>query len=962
MDHITTPNQALHTPAQQQTLRTTTQQVALWAAQQQAAQQRAAQQQAAQQQAAQQRAAQQQAAQQQAAQQLAAQQQVLRQQAQQQAAQQWAAQQQALQQQAAQLWASQQQAVQPPLLLLNKPYQPAECFSQAPPPAQTQALLQPPPNQSQQPLDNFQEQRLFSPQIPQHMPSLLQENRPLQQLRQPAPQPAVEGQQAPKIPFHAANSHLPAQVMPQQGQSKIAADADPRGGPQPSMPNQTSQSQATKEYWHFDLAMKNGLPDALHRALRQNWKKCFTGSISHQTFLLRNLLEVTPPDAAQTCIKSTGRKLWKDTIAEKYEQMSTSGIDSATAQILARASNKFLDAALDIRLRSIDAKSLVNALARARRLGYEPDETFEQPSRDSGPAVYQEMRRDASAGADADAGQQPPPSTAVASSEWQCAVCGKQYTTETALTCHISSQICMPGPMNKKGLVHSGPSSQQSHNPSQHEANNARKNPIPSTVPAAMQTAPPGLPQAVPQAVPKSGTETGTETSTKTSTTASRNASTAASSTDNSKSGTKASTKTRTTASSHASTTSCAADSKSGNRIGTAASNNANSVANSITSYTSNSKYSSKTNTTASRNASCIASSTASRTADSKSSNGTITTTSETSTTASRAAGSTASCTANSKYSAKTSITASRNASCIASRTASRTADSKSSNETSTTTISYASIVLPAAPPVVPSPAPTSKPTAKTTPAARPASRPASQVARRVTVPASTPARKSSLSRKSPRSQAAAHLTEKEMAALHNELLQCEEMLNERLRNVKDIADPVQRRKRLGNLKQTFTTQRSAIREKYGVQNHEHQSPSEERHRSVSGQKLMRSLPNKRAFDDLHQDSTITDPLSLELAAPRSVKRARTDGDIESIESIQSDRRSRTTPASQGRRQGTATKSTPISIANKSRTEQQPTTLAGNDMDDLSDSSSDDDDIPARLPDLVLQSLSASHR
>jgi hypothetical protein len=67
--------------------------------------------------------------------------------------------------------------------------------------------------------------------------------------------------------------------------------------------------------------------------------------------------------------------------SSKFEIVShweTDDIDELTEVLLNRASDKFLDKALEKRLNTIEAKSLLNALARAERLGYDAADILEE--------------------------------------------------------------------------------------------------------------------------------------------------------------------------------------------------------------------------------------------------------------------------------------------------------------------------------------------------------------------------------------------------------------------------------------------------------------------------------------------------------------------------------------------------------------------------------------------------------
>lgn len=59
------------------------------------------------------------------------------------------------------------------------------------------------------------------------------------------------------------------------------------------------------------------------------------------------------------------------------EHFSNRDIDDVADKILAKASNAFLDKALEMRLATIEAKPLLQALARAERLGFDSGDLVE---------------------------------------------------------------------------------------------------------------------------------------------------------------------------------------------------------------------------------------------------------------------------------------------------------------------------------------------------------------------------------------------------------------------------------------------------------------------------------------------------------------------------------------------------------------------------------------------------------
>lgn len=83
------------------------------------------------------------------------------------------------------------------------------------------------------------------------------------------------------------------------------------------------------------------------------------------------------PSVQNRAVHDFGGNLVANCKAELIEHFSNRDIDDVADLILAKASNAFLDKALEMRLATIDAKPLLNALARAERLGYDSQDLVE---------------------------------------------------------------------------------------------------------------------------------------------------------------------------------------------------------------------------------------------------------------------------------------------------------------------------------------------------------------------------------------------------------------------------------------------------------------------------------------------------------------------------------------------------------------------------------------------------------
>lgn len=62
---------------------------------------------------------------------------------------------------------------------------------------------------------------------------------------------------------------------------------------------------------------------------------------------------------------------------EVIDHFQSQDLDEVSDSILNKCSNYFLDKAVERRLKTIDARSLINALARAERLGYENSDVLD---------------------------------------------------------------------------------------------------------------------------------------------------------------------------------------------------------------------------------------------------------------------------------------------------------------------------------------------------------------------------------------------------------------------------------------------------------------------------------------------------------------------------------------------------------------------------------------------------------
>ena len=169
------------------------------------------------------------------------------------------------------------------------------------------------------------------------------------------------------------------------------------------------------------------------------------------------------PTITRRALRDFGAKMVSVGRDEIIRHFSPADLDAVADLILAKATNSFLDKAMDARLRTIEAKPLINALARAERLGYERGDIVEEdhqhgqerviPQPEAFPGVVpQQMRIDYIQTPPAARAASVPSSAEVrqglvnvvqsATTNWQCGMCYRVFQHAAAFE-HVSRPIAV---------------------------------------------------------------------------------------------------------------------------------------------------------------------------------------------------------------------------------------------------------------------------------------------------------------------------------------------------------------------------------------------------------------------------------------------------------------------------------------------------------------------------------------
>ncbi|CAM1506799.1 Fc.00g064400.m01.CDS01 [Cosmosporella sp. VM-42] len=187
-----------------------------------------------------------------------------------------------------------------------------------------------------------------------HMPPL-----PSHQTQLPPAPPAPNGNCVQQQPQN------PAQLPPPQ----VNGLASPSAGP---------IRDFSQEYLDMADMIKKTKPNVVRHVIRDHWERALLGSQYHIAFILNATMHQANPETLSRAVQDFGGRMIQESKPHVIRHLSAEGFDEVADLLLSKVSNKFLDKAIARRLETIPARELVNALARAERLGYDVQDIVEE--------------------------------------------------------------------------------------------------------------------------------------------------------------------------------------------------------------------------------------------------------------------------------------------------------------------------------------------------------------------------------------------------------------------------------------------------------------------------------------------------------------------------------------------------------------------------------------------------------
>jgi len=257
---------------------------------------------------------------------------------------------------------------------------------------------------------------------------------------------------------HSAFVSKPIIVDPPGTRKQDQQRAGTMGFPSPTQDHSLIKSKFSDDCTRMNFAIQQSIPEAVRRIVRDHWEKCLLGSEFHQAFVLNAAIHHALPSITQRAVRDFGGKMVNESKDEIIAHFTTEGLDEVADLIIEKASDSFLDKCLAKRLRTIEAKPLINALAAAERLGYEPGDIIQDEQHER--VIPQEAYPGATPtanGRPALASQPSPAYPEAGRTQLQCMQCFRTFMHTSAFDHHTGSKVCTQIPPTSNGFNYSCP-------------------------------------------------------------------------------------------------------------------------------------------------------------------------------------------------------------------------------------------------------------------------------------------------------------------------------------------------------------------------------------------------------------------------------------------------------------------------------------------------------------------------
>ncbi|KAI0879383.1 hypothetical protein GGS24DRAFT_495858 [Hypoxylon argillaceum] len=290
---------------------------------------------------------------------------------------------------------------------------------------------------------------------PQAIPQVLHgQPGPLQ-----APQPSPQVALGPISSIAAPSSHAPpSSPAAQPNRQHRETNRVPKRIPSPELDHDVRIPRFNRDLSLLADSVQQSCPEAVRRVIRDKWEKCIMGSEFHHAFLLNAIIHHASGTIMRRAVRDFGQNMVWESKHEIAAHLRPQDIDEIAAVILEKCSDQFLDQVLEKRLNTIDARSLINALARAERLGYENSDILDDQQAKAAPTAQIQSPTFAHVNQITSTPSQPPAAALTRgplpyqtqpiqrvspTTDLQCRLCWRKFQNTKPYEYHVQKQICM---------------------------------------------------------------------------------------------------------------------------------------------------------------------------------------------------------------------------------------------------------------------------------------------------------------------------------------------------------------------------------------------------------------------------------------------------------------------------------------------------------------------------------------
>ncbi|KAI0456600.1 hypothetical protein F5B21DRAFT_467205 [Xylaria acuta] len=225
--------------------------------------------------------------------------------------------------------------------------------------------------------------------------------------------------------------------------------------PSPEADHENQIPRFTRDLSLLADAVQQSCPEAVRRIVRDKWEKCIMGSEFHHAFLMNAIIHHASGVIMRRAIRDFGQKLVAEAKYDIAAHLGPQDLDDIAPVIFEKCSDQFLDRALEHRLGTIDARSLINALARAERLGYTNSDVLEDRQERVVPTAQMHSPEARYTNPVTSSQSQPPTATparallpfqpaqnAPPSTDLKCRLCWRQFRHTKPYEYHVAKQLC----------------------------------------------------------------------------------------------------------------------------------------------------------------------------------------------------------------------------------------------------------------------------------------------------------------------------------------------------------------------------------------------------------------------------------------------------------------------------------------------------------------------------------------